>query len=67
VVVYNFKFSMNFVASSTPASTLSAFVPWPMAVGAPALPPALPPMMGVTAEAHLGPSAPAALCCYKAC
>lgn len=51
--------SIHFLASSTPSSTLSAFVPCPIAVGAPALPPALPPMTGVTDAAHLGPSAPA--------
>jgi hypothetical protein len=58
---YNDKPSIHFVASSTPWSTFSAFVPWPMAVGAPGLPPALPPTMGVTAAAHFGPSAPFAL------
>lgn len=58
---YNLKFSIHFLASSTPSSTLSTLVPWPIAVGAPGLPPALPPIIGVTAEAHLGPSAPAFL------
>jgi hypothetical protein len=60
---YNFSPSINFLASSTPSSTFSAFVPCPIAVCAPGFPPALPPTTGVTAAAHLGPSAPAALCC----
>lgn len=49
---------MYFLASSTPSSTLSALVPWPMAVGAPAFPPALPPTTFATWEAHSGPEAP---------
>jgi hypothetical protein len=64
-LLYIFNPSINFVASSTPSSTLSAFVPCPMAVCAPGFPPALPPIIGVTAPAHFGPSAPAALCCYS--
>lgn len=58
---YSARLSIHLAASATPSSTLSAFVPWPTAVGAPGLPPALPPTMGVTAAAHLGPSAPLAL------
>mgnify|MGYP006877418269 CR=1 FL=1 len=60
-LIYSLRFSIHFLASSTPSSTLSAFVPCPIAVGAPGFPPALPPIIGVTAEAHLGPSAPAFL------
>ena len=63
---HSLRFSIHFVASATPSSTLSALVPWPIAVCAPGLPPAFPPMMGVTDDAHLGPSAPAFLCACRA-
>lgn len=48
--------SRYFLAASTPSSTFSPFVPWPMLVAP--LPPALPPTISATVEAHLLASTP---------